>query len=144
MPHAEHRVVIKRPAADVFAYFADGEKSAEWRSGVIAVTKVSGEGVGTQYKQSVKGPGGRAIAADYMITECTPNSVLAFQATAGPVRPHGRYELAETDGSTAVTFSLDAELTGIKKLFMGGMVAKTMAAEVQALDKAKSILETTG
>ena len=46
MPHAEHRVVIKRPAADVFSYFADGEKSAEWRSGVIEVKKVSGEGSG--------------------------------------------------------------------------------------------------
>jgi len=142
VPHAEHRVTIKRPAADVFSYLADGEKCTEWRSGVIEIKKVSGEGVGTQYKQSVRGPGGRAIAADYTITEFMPNTVLAFQATAGPVRPHGRYELAESEGSTTVVFSLDAELAGIKKLFMGGMVAKTMAAEVQALEKAKTILET--
>jgi hypothetical protein len=141
MPHAEHRVTIKRPAADVFAYLADGEKGTEWRSGIVDIKKVSGEGVGSQYKQSVRGPGGRAVAADYTITEFTPNSVLAFQATAGPVRPHGRYDLAEWGGLTSVTFSLDAELTGIKKLLMGGMVAKTMNTEVQALDKAKTILE---
>jgi uncharacterized membrane protein len=141
MPHAEHRVTIKRPAADVFAYLADGEKGTEWRSGIVDIKKVSGEGVGSQYKQSVRGPGGRAVAADYTITEFTPNSVLAFQATAGPVRPHGRYDLAESGGLTSVTFSLDAELTGIKKLLMGGMVAKTMNTEVQALDKAKTILE---
>ncbi len=142
MPHAEHRVTIKRPAAYVFAYLADGEKGTEWRTGIIEIKKVSGEGVGAQYKQSVRGPGGRAIAADYTITEFTPNSVLAFQTTAGPVRPRGRYELVESDGSTTVTFNLDADLAGIKKLFMGGMVTKTMATEVQALDKAKAVLET--
>lgn len=141
MAHAEHRVTINRPAADVFAYFADGEKGPEWRSGIIEIRKVAGDGVGTQYKQSVRGPGGRAVAADYTITEYTPNSVLAFQTTAGPVRPRGRYVLLESNGSTTVTFSLDAELTGIKKLLMGGMVGKTMAAEVKSIEQAKAILE---
>jgi hypothetical protein len=41
-----------------------------------------------------------------------------------------------------VTFSVAAELTGVKKLFMGGMVAKTTAAEVQAIEKVRTILET--
>jgi uncharacterized membrane protein len=141
MPHAEHSVTINRPAADVFNYFADGENCTEWRSGVIEIKKVSGDGVGTQYKQSIRGPGGRAVPADYTITEFTPNSVIAFQTTSGPVRPRGRYDLQESGGVTTVNFSLDAELTGLKKLFMGGMVSKTMAAEVQAIEKAKSILE---
>jgi uncharacterized protein YndB with AHSA1/START domain len=142
VPHAEHRVTIKRAPADVFAYLADGKKAREWRSGVIEIKKVSGEGVGAQYKQSVRGPGGRAIAADYAITEWTPNSAIAFQATAGPVRPRGGYQLTDSGGGTSVIFTLDAELTGLKKLLMGGMVARTMAAEVQALEKAKTILET--
>jgi uncharacterized protein YndB with AHSA1/START domain len=141
MPHAEHSVTINRPAADVFKYLADGEKCTEWRSGVIEIKKVSGDGVGTQYKQSVRGPGGRAIPADYAITEFAPNSRIAFQTTAGPVRPHGQYALQEAGGATTVTFTLDAELTGLKKLFMGGMVSKTMASEVRAIDKIQSILE---
>jgi uncharacterized protein YndB with AHSA1/START domain len=141
MPHAEHSVTINRPAADVFKYLADGEKCTEWRSGVIEIKKVSGDGVGTQYKQSVRGPGGRAIPADYTITEFAPDSRIAFQTTAGPVRPHGQYMLQEAGGATTVTFTLDAELTGLKKLFMGGMVGKTMATEVRAIDQVKSILE---
>jgi hypothetical protein len=40
-----------------------------------------------------------------------------------------------------VTFTLDAELSGLKKLVMGGMVSKTMATEVRALDKAKDVVE---
>jgi uncharacterized membrane protein len=141
VPHAEHRVVIKRPAADVFAFFAAGERGPEWRSGIIDIKKVSGDGVGAQYKQSVRGPGGQAVAADYRITEFTPNSALAFEATAGPVRPRGRYQLTEDDGGTAVTFTLDADLSGLKKLLMGGMVTRTMATEVRSLDKAKVVLE---
>jgi uncharacterized membrane protein len=141
VPHAEHSVTINRPAAEVFQFFADGERSAEWRTGVVSIKKVSGDGVGMQYAQSVKGPGGRAIAADYRITEFAPNSLLAFEATAGPVRPRGRYVLAESDGATAVTFSLEAELSGLKKLLMGAMVSKTMTAEVHALAKAKDVLE---
>ncbi len=142
MPHAEHSVTIDRPAADVFNYLADGEKCTEWRSGVIEIKRVSGEGAGAQYQQSVRGPGGRAISADYTITEFTPNSVIAFQTTAGPVRPRGRYLLQESSGATTVIFTLDAELTGLKKFLMGGMVSKTMAGEVRAIDRVKNILES--
>lgn len=142
MPHAEQSVTINRPAADVFNYLADGEKCTEWRSGVIEIKRVSGDGAGAQYKQSVRGPGGRAIPADYTITEFTPNSAIAFQTTAGPVRPRGRYDLQESGGVTTVTFTLDAELTGLKKILMGGLVGKTMAGEVQNIAKVKSILES--
>jgi hypothetical protein len=36
---------------------------------------------------------------------------------------------------------LEVELSGLKKLFMGGMVAKSMEAEVGALDRLKRVLE---
>lgn len=141
MPHAEYRVTINRPAADVFAFLADGERGPEWRDSIVDIKKVSGHGVGAQYKQTVRGPGGRNVAADYAITEFTPTSLLAFQATAGPVRPRGRYEIRESEDGAAVTFMLDADLRGLKKLLMGGMVSKTMETEVRALDKAKRVLE---
>lgn len=141
MPQAQHTVTIQRPAAEVFAYLADGEKCPEWWSGIIEIKKVSGDGVGARYQQSIRGPGGRAIPADYTITEFTPNSRLAFETTAGPVRPRGQYVMQEAGSGTAVTFTLDAELTGLKKLLMGGMVSKTMAAEVRAIEQAKRILE---
>ncbi len=141
MPHAEYRVTINRPAADVFAFLADGERGPEWRDGIVEIKKLSGDGIGAQYKQSVRGPGGRSVAADYAITEFAPTSLLAFVATAGPVRPRGRYEIRESADGTAVTFTLDADLTGLKKLLMGGMVSRTMESEVRSLDKAKRVLE---
>ena len=92
-------------------------------------------------KQGVKGPGGRRIDADYEITTYEPGRRLAFRATAGPVRPTGAYAFDEVDGRTRLTFSLQAELSGFKKLLMGGAVQKTMDAEVAATERLKQILE---
>lgn len=142
MPSASHSVTINRPLADVFAYVADGEKCAQWRSGVLDIRRVNGDGsVGTTYQQGVKGPMGRRIAADYMVTTYEPNHRLEFQTITGPARPHGRYDFDEADGGTRLTFALDAELGGLRGLFMNGMVQKTMDSEVMAIERIKSVLE---
>jgi hypothetical protein len=58
------------------------------------------------------------------------------------VRPTGEFRLQEADGATTLTFSLQAGLTGLKKLLMSGMVQKTMNAEVAAIETIKRILES--
>jgi uncharacterized membrane protein len=141
VPTAKHSVIVKRPIADVFAFMADGENCPQWRSGVLDIKRVSGEGLGTRYAQGVRGPMGRRIAADYEISAYEPNDRIEFQTTAGPVRPHGRYDFETLDGGTRLTFTLEAELTGFRKLLMGSMVQRTMDAEVAALDAVKRLLE---
>jgi carbon monoxide dehydrogenase subunit G len=142
VPTASHSVAIGRPIADVFGFIADGEQCPRWRSGVLDIKKVSGEGVSTRYAQGVRGPMGRRIAADYEITVYEPDRRIEFQTTAGPVRPHGRYDFEALDGGTRLTFTLDAQVTGLRKLLMGGMVQRSMDAEVGALDNVKRILES--
>ena len=142
MPEARHQVTIQRPASAVFEFIADGLNGPKWRSGILDIAHVSGSGVGATYKQGVKGPGGRRIDADYRVTTYEPNSRLAFEVIAGPVRPKGEYTLEETDGATRLTFALAAELGGIRKLLMGGAVQKTMDAEVEATERLKSLLES--
>jgi carbon monoxide dehydrogenase subunit G len=134
-------VTVKRAPADVFAFLADGLNAPKWRSGVLDVALKSGQGTGAVYSQGVKGPGGRRIAADYEISAFEPDRRIAFKAIAGPVRPIGSFELAPAGDGTSVTFSLQAELGGLQKLLMGGAVQSTMNAEMQALDKLKSLLE---
>ena len=141
MPSAERTVTINRPAADVFAFIADGEEAGSWRPGVLDIKKVSGDGVGAIYKQGVKGPMGRRVSADYEITAYEPSRSLEFKAIAGPVRPTGGYRLAETDGKTELTFWLREDLGGMKKLMFGRSVQASMDAEMAALDKLKSVLE---
>jgi uncharacterized membrane protein len=143
MPSAEHEVTIRRPVAEVFAFVADGLNAPTWRPGVIDIALVSGAGLGAIYKQGVKGPGGRRIDADYRITSYEPNRRLAFEAIAGPVRPTGQFDFDDADGATRLRFALHAELSGIKKLLMGGPVQKTMDAEAAATERLKQVLEAS-
>ena len=141
MASAQRSIVIQRPIDEVFAFVADGANAQRWRSGVLDVEHVAGKGVGETWRQGVKGPGGRRIAADYEITAWEPPQHLAFRAIAGPVRPTGEYRLAAEDGGTRLTFSLAADVTGWKRFVMAGAVQSTMDAEMAALDRLKAALE---
>lgn len=141
MPNAERTIQINRPIGEVFAFVADGEKAPRWRSGVLEISKKSGEGNDAVYRQVVKGPGGRKIDADYLVTDYQPPTHMGFRAIAGPVRPVGSYDLKAEGDNTSLTFRLSVELGGWKKWLMGGPVQKTMDAEMAALDKLKSVLE---
>ena len=134
MPSATNTTTIARPVDQVFAFVADGENATRWRPGVLDVRHVSGTGVGATYQQGVKGPGGRRVDADYVITAYEPNRRIAFEATAGPVRPKGEYRFEDLGGSTRVTMSLEAQLSGLKALLMGGAVQKTMDSEVRTIE----------
>ena len=141
MPSAQHSVSIGRPVSEVFAFVADGENAMRWRPGVLDVSHQSGEGLGAIYRQGVKGPGGRRIAADYEITAFEPDRRIAFRAIAGPVRPTGEYRFAAEGTGATVSLALDATLTGWKRLLMGRAVQSTMDSEVRNLETLKSIME---
>ena len=141
MPHATRTVTIARGRDDVFSFFADAENDPAWRTGVLKMRRDGAIGVGVRYEQLTAGPFGRAIPADIEVTEYLPPSRLAFKVVAGPVRPVGSYDF-DGDEATTVTFTLDAQLTGLRKLLLGSMVQRTMDAEVAALDRAKALLES--
>lgn len=135
MPQASHAVTVAQPIEDVFAYLADGARCTDWRPGVVEIRRVSGAGgVGTRYLQRVRGPMGRTIAADYEITVAQPPHRLEFQTVTGPARPHGTYQLESVDGGTKVTFSLDADLGGLRGMLLGRAVQSTMDAEVRNIE----------
>jgi uncharacterized protein YndB with AHSA1/START domain len=141
MPDAERTITINQPLAEVFAFVADGRNAKHWRSGVLDVDLVSGQGLGARYSQGVKGPGGRRIPADYEITAFEPNQKIAFRAIAGPVRPEGSFTFEGIGTGTVLTFELHAALSGWKRLVMGGAVQSTMNAEMGALDRLRDLLE---
>ena len=57
------------------------------------------------------------------------------------MRPTGQFAFDDLDGATRLTFALQAELTGLKKLLMSRAVQKTMDAEVAATGRLKEVLE---
>ena len=146
MPHAEHTVTIRRPAAEVFGYLADGTRNPEWRSGVIDISRTSAaDGLDATYRQVLSGPGGRRIDGDYRVTVFEPPRRLEFVVTAGPARPNGTFELTDgaEHGSTVVRFALELQPAGIMRL-MTPVIARQMRREVAQLGSLKKRLESVG
>jgi uncharacterized protein YndB with AHSA1/START domain len=143
MPSAHNEIVINRPVEAVFGFVADGTTAPQWRPAVLDVAHLSGAGIGARYRQGVKGPGGRRIAADYEVTGYEPNRALAFAATAGPVRPTGTYAFEAVPEGTRVTFTLGVTLGGWRRLLLSGPVQATMDAEVANLTNLKRVMEAT-
>ncbi|MFJ3959139.1 SRPBCC family protein [Arthrobacter sp. NPDC090010] len=138
---ASNSVVISASPEVVFAFFADAENDPRWRSGVASIRRKGDLAVGVEYEQTVAGPGGRPISADIRVTAYEPPSRVDFEGISGPVRPRGEYRFEPEGSGTRVTFTLEAELGGLKALVMSGPVQKTMNAEVSALERAKAHLQ---
>jgi uncharacterized protein YndB with AHSA1/START domain len=141
MPSARREVVINRPPAEVFDFFTDPANETRWRIHVKEASASGPVGVGSRIHQVVKGPGGRGIPADIEVTAHERPDRYAFKVVAGPVRPTGQFLFAGEGSTTTVSFALEAQLSGLKKLLMSGAVQKSMDSEMQALDRAKSLLE---
>jgi uncharacterized membrane protein len=141
MPSAQRSVVIHRPPGEVFDFFTNPLNESRWRTHLKEVSASGPIGVGSRVHQVVKGPGGRGISADIEVTAYQPLERYAFKVVAGPVRPIGEYRFAGQDDATTVSLSLQAHLSGLKKLLMSRAVQKSMDGEMQALDRAKALLE---
>lgn len=142
MAYAKKSVVIHKSVEEVFHFILDGENNKCWRPSVINVQKTSSNdlGVGTIYKQGMKGPFGRRISGDYEITKCEKNKVISFQVISGPARPTGNYDFESNGSETKVTFTLSFHPTGFAKL-MDPMINKQMQVEVANLSNIKTCLE---
>ena len=142
MAHAENDITINRPAAEVYAFLADGLNNPKWRPGVQRIALKSGPAgeSGAVYSQTLTGPKGRPLQGDYEIIDAEPGRLLGFQVVAGPARPAGRYQLTETDGSTTVRFSLDLKLPLVMRV-LDSLVTKTMESEVAQLTNLKGVIE---
>jgi uncharacterized membrane protein len=143
MPHAQRTIRIDRPADQVFAFFADPGNDQKWRPHVKEISAEGPARAGSTIHQVVTGPGGRGIPADIEVTDYEPPSRYGFKVTAGPVRPVGEFRFASTGDATEVSFSLTAELGGVKKLLMSKPVQKSMDGEMASLDNAKAIIEAS-
>ncbi len=141
MAHAENKITIDRPIDIVFDFILDGENSKLWRPAVTDVAPLTAKpyGVGSAFKQGLKGPGGR-IDGDYKIMECQQGKFIKFEVTAGPARPTGTYQFESAGKSTMVTFVLDYQTKGLAKL-MNPMITQSMKSEVATLSNLKAYLE---
>ncbi|MEA2675728.1 MAG: hypothetical protein QOI92_2920 [Chloroflexota bacterium] len=143
MPSAQRTISIRTTPEKAFAFFADPSNDQRWRPHVKEIAAMGALGVGGKVHQVVEGPGGRGIAADIEITAYEPSTRYAFSVVAGPARPKGEFRFLATVAGVDVSFSLAAELSGLKRLLMGGPVQSSMNGEMAALDTARRLLESS-
>ncbi len=141
MPSATRTIRIGRAPDQVFTFFTDPANDPSWRPHVKEISAEGPGRVGGKIHQVVEGPGGRGIAADIEVTAYEPSTRYAFKVVAGPARPVGEFRFSPSGDGTEVTFSLSAELGGLKGLFMSRPVQSSMDGEMAALDTAKAKLE---
>jgi uncharacterized membrane protein len=141
MPEAQRKIVIDRPADQVFEFFTRPENDPRWRRHVKEIAAQGPLRTGSIVHQIVEGPGHLGIPADMKVVAYEPSRRYAFQVTAGPVRPAGEFLFAPAGNGTEVTLSLRAELRGIRKLALSRSVQRSMDGEVASLDQAKALLE---
>src|SRR4051794_39559219 len=142
MAGATRTVHIDRPPETVFAVLSDPANEPKWRAHVRRFEPDGPLAVGTVVRQTVGGgPGGRPIRADFRLTAFDPPERYAFEVVTGPVRPVGEYRLAAADGGTDLTFTLAAELRGIRRVLLGSAVQRSMDGEMRDLDRLKALVE---
>jgi uncharacterized protein YndB with AHSA1/START domain len=144
MPSAQRTITINRPSDKVFAFFADVGNDPKWR-GRDHVKAISVDGHMRQgarvHQKLAAGPFGAPVRADMDVVVYEPSTALGFQVTTGPLQPRVDFTFVPDSEGTAVTFSISAPLSGLKKLLMGSMAQKNMDHAAAALDEAKRLLE---
>lgn len=141
MPAATRSIVIHRPGEEVFAFFTTPANDPRWRSHVKEIAAPGPLRQGSVVRQVVAGPGGRGIPASMRVAAFEPSSRYSFVVIEGPARPEGEFRFAPVEGGTEVTFTLHAELSGLKRLLLSRPVQRSMDGEVAALDRARVLLE---
>ncbi len=139
---AAETVVVGRPIGEVFTFLRDGITNTSWRPDVIEIHHVpgTGHGVGAEFAQTLRGPGGRAIRGDFRFVRCDEPTVLAFEVIAGPVRPTGVFRLGELSAdSTEVRFTIDLQITGLMRM-MRGVIERQVATEVAGIRRLPAAL----
>ena len=143
MPSATRTVRIDRPPETVWAVLTDPASDLRWREHVRSFEPQGPLAVGTVVRQTVAGPAGRPLRADFRLTAFEVPVRYAFAVVAGPARPVGEYRLAPVEGGTDLTFTMSAELRGIPAALLGRAVQRSIDGEMRDLDRLKALVEAT-
>lgn len=132
MVRVAESVLIRQPAAAVFAVLADPSAAARWQGGVDAV-RVVGEGppgLGSRMSGTREYAGVR-LGFTTEVTGWDPPHRLAFRSVGAPVQAEGGYVLEAEAGGTRVTATLDLRVGLLSLLRLDDRVTERVAAELR-------------
>jgi uncharacterized membrane protein len=134
-------IVVDRPIEEVFAAWADLERSPEWAAPVIERRKVSDGplGVGTRFHAIDQFPG-RRVAFDLEITAYEPHSHMAA-TWFKPMEGGWDARFSDAGGGTHLAMHAEMRPTGLMRLLspvMAPWAKRQMRKDLQAF---KAMLE---
>jgi len=137
------RVEIEAPAADVYEYVADPEKSKAWIPGLKRIELISGDtmAVDSEYRLVFE-YNGKQMPMYETITDVVKNKQLAFDLTSDFVNSHIDISLSESNGITTVTETNTYSGNNFLARAMTGMTKKSTKVRQQEMyDKLKDVVE---
>ncbi|MDJ0355707.1 SRPBCC family protein [Paenarthrobacter sp. PH39-S1] len=145
MVHIEESTVLNLPVGDVFAFVADQNNAPAWQKGLLRVQKTTEGpiGVGTTHVFERKLMG-RKTTATNVYTQYSPDDIVAFKSTSGPVQFHASYTTTAGGSGTKLTCRMEIEsgrgLSGLMLPLIAMSINKEMKANLLTL---KALLEDT-
>jgi carbon monoxide dehydrogenase subunit G len=135
-------VRIDRDRASVFAVLADFETNlARWAKGPVAAARTAGDGgAGSRYVVTAR-VGPAKVRSPYEVTGYDPPARFAGTGTAGPVRFHEEYSLAEDGPATVLTQSIRATPRGLFRLAEGPLRRQLQQLIASDLGRLKNLAE---
>jgi uncharacterized membrane protein len=109
--YIEKKVIICRPAAEVFGWVSDPARLPYWISNLMEVkTRLPAAGLGAIYFDVTKFEG-RLITQEYQVIEYEPPQSLTFKSISGMIPSLMCFTFeALPDDITALTFCIDREV----------------------------------
>jgi len=147
MVHIETSIFINAPTEKVFDYMAEPNNMLMWIHNLVEVKDRSEgpAGLGTTYREALKGPGGVKIPSFMRINKYERPHKLDFESTSAGMRLTFAHTLEPKDNGTLVTeiceYTMPWGLLGkaIDKLFMGKYITRNVERSVEKL---KAVMES--
>jgi uncharacterized protein YndB with AHSA1/START domain len=114
----ESTVLINCPVAEVFAFATDWDKYPLWESEVLESRQLSPgpTGVGTTYRHVARFMG-QKLETEGVVTAYEPGRRICFKTTKSSFPFSACHTFQEEDGGTRATYTFEAELAGLLRLF---------------------------
>ena len=123
-------IIIPRSQTDVFAFVSDVSNMPEWVTGVAAARLLSDEmAVGARFVCEYR-PNRRSDQLEFSVVSFDPPTAFCTRSSRGPFQFDGCVSLAEANGGTRVTNTIEAGPDSLSSklatLLLGPLLRRSM------------------
>ena len=143
MSRAEHTISIRRPAADVFAFVTDPDKTLLWQPSVIEVVREDAGSltVGSRFTE-VRRLLGTSLRSTFEVTELSAPHRSGVEVVEGPVAARASYSLRDTPEGTELRLAYQMDAAGFLRV-AEQLATRVVVREFEAsLGHLKDVLES--